>query len=116
MDRVQKKPNSSVQHTPSSESFQVYLDILIHSRMSDRIYRCRQLVGDDSPNLLTWFPGITICEKYLLSGPSFVHTVWTDFRVNRKSSILMTAYNFRKKSIQTYVSLEGPGKDCLNLS
>jgi hypothetical protein len=24
MDRVQKKPNSSVQHTPSSESFQVY--------------------------------------------------------------------------------------------
>jgi hypothetical protein len=27
MDRVQKKPNSSVQHTPSSESFQVYQDI-----------------------------------------------------------------------------------------
>jgi hypothetical protein len=26
MDRVQKKPNSSVQHTPSSESFQVYSD------------------------------------------------------------------------------------------
>jgi hypothetical protein len=25
MERVQKKPNSSVQHTPSSESFQVYL-------------------------------------------------------------------------------------------
>jgi hypothetical protein len=25
MDRVQNKPNSSVQHTPSSESFQVYL-------------------------------------------------------------------------------------------
>jgi hypothetical protein len=24
MDRVQKKPNSSVEHTPSSESFQVY--------------------------------------------------------------------------------------------
>jgi hypothetical protein len=27
MDGVQKKPNSSVQHTPSSESFQVYLDL-----------------------------------------------------------------------------------------
>jgi hypothetical protein len=26
MDRVQKKPNSSVQHTPSSESFQVDVD------------------------------------------------------------------------------------------
>jgi hypothetical protein len=25
MERVQNKPNSSVQHTPSSESFQVYL-------------------------------------------------------------------------------------------
>jgi hypothetical protein len=25
MDKVQNKPNSSVQHTPSSESFQVYL-------------------------------------------------------------------------------------------
>jgi hypothetical protein len=25
MDRIQNKPNSSVQHTPSSESFQVYL-------------------------------------------------------------------------------------------
>jgi hypothetical protein len=26
MDRVQNKPNSSVQYTPSSESFQVYLN------------------------------------------------------------------------------------------
>jgi hypothetical protein len=25
MDKVQNKPNSSVQHKPSSESFQVYL-------------------------------------------------------------------------------------------
>jgi hypothetical protein len=25
MDKIQNKPNSSVQHTPSSESFQVYL-------------------------------------------------------------------------------------------
>jgi hypothetical protein len=28
MDSVQNKPNSSVQHTPSSESFQVYLQII----------------------------------------------------------------------------------------
>jgi hypothetical protein len=30
MDKVQNKPNSSVQHTPSSESFQVYLIALWH--------------------------------------------------------------------------------------
>jgi hypothetical protein len=28
MDRVQDKPNSSVQHTPSAESFQVYLKVV----------------------------------------------------------------------------------------
>jgi hypothetical protein len=30
MDEVQNKPNSSVQHTPSSESFQVYPFELLH--------------------------------------------------------------------------------------
>jgi hypothetical protein len=30
MDKVQNKPNSSVQHKPSSESFQVYLFIYSH--------------------------------------------------------------------------------------
>jgi hypothetical protein len=28
MDKVQNKPNSSVQHTPSSESFQVYVHVV----------------------------------------------------------------------------------------
>jgi hypothetical protein len=31
MDKVQNKPNSSVQHTPSSESFQVYLHMGSHA-------------------------------------------------------------------------------------
>jgi hypothetical protein len=31
MDKVQNKPNSSVQHTPSSESFEVYLLSFMYS-------------------------------------------------------------------------------------
>jgi hypothetical protein len=32
MDKVQNKPHGSVHHTPSSESFKVYPDGLIHNR------------------------------------------------------------------------------------
>jgi hypothetical protein len=39
MDRVQNKPNSSVQHTPSSESFQVYLEICFDFSFSITVLR-----------------------------------------------------------------------------
>jgi hypothetical protein len=39
MDRVQKKPNSSVDHTPSSESFQVYQSKDFYAAGFDALYR-----------------------------------------------------------------------------
>jgi hypothetical protein len=40
MDRVQNKPNSSVQHTPSSESFQVYLSDMVKERLRLLARKC----------------------------------------------------------------------------
>jgi hypothetical protein len=41
MDKVQNKPNSSVQHTPLSESFQVYPDRISVQRKSS-IYKLHE--------------------------------------------------------------------------
>jgi hypothetical protein len=49
MDRVQNKPNSSVQHTPSSESFQVY-----QCQTVERLGARRNLVPDPPSCVLVW--------------------------------------------------------------